>query len=319
MRKHALLGLLLVSFSFFYSCKNDAKEETKEAIAETKTVPVKEKKERPTFNYTPKKPVNGKRKGVVELGASGFNSFIIEVDKEKNWELKSKEFGNSLVAEGLTSPEEVNTKLREYIQRIVEYGVDPKEIHFVISSGADKEIVTQVIKKELKNIGYIVNVVSAEEEGQYALKSVLPKRFEQIAFVVDIGSGNTKISYIKNNEVVALESYGSKYYQKKIEPVKAYTDVHKIASSVPQEKRSHYFILGGVPYQMANSLRNGNERFTVLDKDITAYKELADKKGEKVKSGLNIFNAINDATKPGSVIFDWDANFTIGFLLELPY
>ena len=32
------------------------------------------------FNYTPKAPVNGSLKGVVELGAAGFNSFVVEID-----------------------------------------------------------------------------------------------------------------------------------------------------------------------------------------------------------------------------------------------
>ena len=36
--------------------------------------------ERVPFAYTPPAPVNGKLKGVVELGATGFNSFIIRVD-----------------------------------------------------------------------------------------------------------------------------------------------------------------------------------------------------------------------------------------------
>ena len=32
------------------------------------------------FNYTPPQPVNGKLKGVVEMGATGFNSFIVRID-----------------------------------------------------------------------------------------------------------------------------------------------------------------------------------------------------------------------------------------------
>ena len=37
-----------------------------------------------TFDYTAPAPVDGKLKGVVELGASGFNSFIVNIDKQKN-------------------------------------------------------------------------------------------------------------------------------------------------------------------------------------------------------------------------------------------
>ncbi|HEY9702052.1 MAG TPA: hypothetical protein V6C58_06380, partial [Allocoleopsis sp.] len=48
---------------------------------------------RPTFNYKPTPPLNGKLKGVVELGASGFNSFIINIDAQKDWKLEKAEYG----------------------------------------------------------------------------------------------------------------------------------------------------------------------------------------------------------------------------------
>jgi hypothetical protein len=38
----------------------------------------------------------------------------------------------------------------------------------------------------------------------------------------------------------------------------------------------------------------------------------------KDKAGLNIYKAIADATDCKTFVFDWDANFSIGFLLELP-
>jgi hypothetical protein len=33
---------------------------------------------------------------------------------------------------------------------------------------------------------------------------------------------------------------------------------------------------------------------------------------------VNIYKAIKDATGTDQFVFDWDANFTIGFLLDLP-
>ena len=38
----------------------------------------------------------------------------------------------------------------------------------------------------------------------------------------------------------------------------------------------------------------------------------------KSKAGINIYKAIADATGTNQFVFDWDANFTIGFLLSLP-
>jgi len=324
MRKTTFLKLLLVlTLALLSSCKTQEKEErkvvTENKQANTAVPSIKNDKEVTTFNFKPQKPVQGKLKAVVELGASGFNSFIIEVDKDKNWEAKRKEFGNSLILEELTNTKEVNDKLKSYIQKILEFGVNPKDVHFVISSGADQKTITKTIKKELKKIGYIVNVVTAEEEGQYALKSAMPKYFEETAFVVDIGSGNTKIAYLDGNKIISKETHGSKYFQKNIDASKVYKDANKIASEVPQTKRAQSFIIGGVPYQMAKTLRKGDERFTILNKDITTYAKLAKEKGKKVASGLTIFKAINDQTNPGSIIFDWDANFTIGYLLDLPY
>ena len=97
------------------------------------------------FKYQPIKPINGKLKGVVELGASGFNSFIINIDEDKNWEIKHKEYGNSFVAESATNALEIQNKLKKYIQNIIDFGVEADQIHFVISSGAAKVNITKNI------------------------------------------------------------------------------------------------------------------------------------------------------------------------------
>lgn len=271
------------------------------------------------FKYQPIKPINGKLKGVVELGASGFNSFIINVDADKNWEIKHKEYGNSFIAESATNALEIQSKLKKYIQNIIDFGVEADQIHFVISSGAAKVNITKNIKAALNKMGYVVNDVTAEQEAQYALKAVLPQKYEQTAFVIDIGSGNTKISYVNEDKIIGLETYGAKYFLKNIEDKIVYDDVYTRTKTLPKQRLIQSFIIGGVPYQMAKSLRKGNERYTVLNKDISTYEEVVGKKGKKVACGLNIFKAINDASHTNAVVFDWDANFTIGFLLELPY
>lgn len=56
------------------------------------------------FNYTPDKPVNGTLRGVVEVGATGFNSFVINMDKERRWEIISKDLGNLLPMRVLRLP-----------------------------------------------------------------------------------------------------------------------------------------------------------------------------------------------------------------------
>jgi hypothetical protein len=265
------------------------------------------------FDYKPLPPVNGRLKGVVELGASGFNSFIIRIDDEKNWKLEKAEFGNSLVIENMATDDDVRAGLKKYIGGMLDYGVNGKQIHFVVSSGAQKAEGTQKIIKALKSLNYQVNEVTPEKEGKLALRSVLPGDFESNSYVVDIGSGNTKISWKDGSSTTAIETYGAKYFQNSVSDDKVASEVSAKAKQVPSGKRKTCFIIGGVPFEMAKKVRNGKERYTVLDAP-SAYK-LEDAKG---KAGVNIYRSIAEATGTQQFVFDWDANFTIGFLLDLP-
>jgi hypothetical protein len=265
------------------------------------------------FNYTPPAPVNGKLKGVVELGATGFNSFIINVDAQKNWKLEKAEYGASLVYENLATDEDIKSGLKSYIADMLAYGVGPKHIHFVISSGAKKVPITAKISGLLRGMGYFVNEVTPEQEAKLALKSCLPASFASRAFVVDIGSGNTKVSWLSGGVPTGIELPGAKYYQDEISDASVYQEVSAKVKQAPAALRSTCFIIGGVPFELAKQVRSGKERYTVL-KAPADYKAV----GDKQRSGLNIYRAIADATGCRQFVFDWDANFTIGFLLNLP-
>ena len=267
-----------------------------------------------SFNYNAKEPIGGKLKGVVELGASGFNSFIVKIDSDKNWALEKAEWGNSLVYEGMASGTDVTQGLKQYIAKFLDYGVSGREIHFVVSSGALKTAETQPILRALKAMNFVVNEVTPEEEGGYALKCVLPKDYENKAFVVDIGSGNTKVSWMQGGRVQAKESYGSKYFQNSTSVAAAYSNAKRIGEMIPSSLTGTCFIIGGVPFDMAKQARNGKERYTQLGSPGSYEGDAA-----KMKSGLNIYQALKDGTGCDEFVFDWDANFTIGFLLTLPY
>jgi hypothetical protein len=103
----------------------------------------------------------------------------------------------------MATDEDVRIGLKKYIGTMLDYGVGSKDIHFVVSSGAAKAEVTTKITRVLKSLGYVVNQVTAEQEGQLALKSVLPTEYADKAFVVDIGSGNTKVSWISGGKISA--------------------------------------------------------------------------------------------------------------------
>jgi hypothetical protein len=110
----------------------------------------------------------------------------------------------------------------------------------------------------------------------------------------------------------AMELPGAKYYEKNISDEEVYNEVKTKVGRIPEGKRNVCFILGGVPFTLAKQHRKGEERYTVLNAPET-YKA-ADK---KMASGLNIYKGIVDGTKADTFVFDWDANFTIGFLLSL--
>lgn len=315
--KAIIIAIPIIGIGYwgFENGKFDAKPKTAETADSTAASPVagapKKAEDHRTFNYTPEKPINGEYKGVIEVGASGFNSFVVNIDKDKRWEIISKDFGKSFVYEGMASTADIRTGLKDYIGNMLDKGVKSKNIHFVISSGAQKEPKTALITSELKKMGYVVNLVTAEQEGQLALKCVLPAAYYDNSFVVDIGSGNTKISWI-DKQAKSLEGPGAKYYEKDLKDQAVYAEVKGLAEKIPTAKREICFIIGGVPFELAKQIRSGEERFTVLN-DPEKY--TSDK--VKIKSGVNIYKAIKDATHSDTFVFDWDANFTIGFLLGI--
>ena len=266
------------------------------------------------FTYRPEAPVNGKLKGVVELGASGFNSFIIRVDSKRAWKLERSEYGNSLVMENLATEDDIRKGLKAYIGQMLDFGVSGRDIHFVVSSGALMAQVTGRIIKALNSLHYVVNTVTPEQEGIFSLKSVLPPSYNDKAFVMDIGSGNTKVSWLDHGTPKSLHSYGAKYFERNIDSTTVSNDVKAIARQVPEERRGTCFIIGGVPFDMAKIVRQGKERYTVL-RPPTGY---TDQRSAKIKAGINIYNAMATTTNCPQFVFDWDANFTIGYLLSLP-
>jgi hypothetical protein len=270
-------------------------------------------KEHRTFAYQPEKPVDGELKGVVEVGASGFNSFVVKIDKQKRWEVASKEFGNSMVYEGLATADDIRLGLKKYLAGMFDKGVANKNMHFVISSGAQKEPKTEGIVKELKKMGYVVNLVTPEQEGKLALKCVQPPSYKSSSFVADIGSGNTKLSWYEGDNLKALEAEGAKYYELNKTDDEVYKNVKAKAGNIPQANHDVCFIIGGVPFELASQTKQGDERYTVLNAPADYKSDKA-----KTKAGVNIYKALADATGCDTFVFDWDANFTIGFLLGLP-
>lgn len=256
----------------------------------------------------------GKLMGVVEVGASGFNAFVIRINKQNDYEVTYKEFGESLAYEGFATYEDVKTGLRKYLSKIFEKGVSGNNMHFVMSSGALKNPKTKLIAESIKKLGYVVNEVTAEQEGKYALIALLPNAYKDNSFIVDIGSGNTKISYIQNGKIQTYETFGAKYYQiQGLEDTTVAKEVSTYASKVPSQYRENMFIIGGSAFKFAKQVCDQN-RYVLLNKP-DEYKLTND--DAKWNAGVNIYKSIYNTLQPKQVIFDYDANFTLGFLISL--
>ena len=257
-------------------------------------------------------------KAIVELGATGFNYFVVNVNKNKQWQKVANKFGWSGVFEHMAAEESMTLQLKEYINEIIKsHKVSGKNVHFIVSSGANKDPNVRKIIKALKGMGYVVNVVTPEQEAEYAYLSAVPNNANKNkCFAIDIGSANTKIAWQNaEGKIVGTEvNKGSKYYKLKIADDEVYKETVSKLSEVPKDKAATCFIIGGAAYMLAKEHRNDKERFTCL-KSPNAYEVGED--DAKKKAGLNIYKGIADATKCEHFVFDWDANFAIGYLISL--
>lgn len=254
-----------------------------------------------------------KLKGVIELGSAGYNAFVIQLDSKKNWKLKQAKYGQSYILEG-TEKCVISQKLESYILEMQQTGVRPENIHFVVSSGAKKQKATLEIVNELRAMNYVVNVVSAKKEGKLAFKAVVPDYQKDKTMMIDVGSSNTKISWYEAGEIKSVSTYGSKYYKDQIADQEVLKDLKKISNLLPKNHSKTAYLVGGMPYKYAFQSREDSERYTTLDSLESYYP-----KDEKERCGALILKELRDATKIEEFIFDWDSNFSIGFLLELPY
>ena len=313
-----LLAILGLSGYKYYSYKHPEVVEKALKEAEVHTAITESTSSSPSssstrFTVEVDNPVNPTKTGVIEVGASGFNCFVANIDKSDNWSLDYKEFGESLAYEGFMSLDDVKVGLRKYIGTIAEHGVNGKNIHFVMSSGALKNPKTIMVAEAIRKMGYVVNTVGPTQEGQFAFMALVPKNYRDNSFTIDIGSGNTKVSWYENGRIKSLEGPGAKYTQNNMSNDEAYQQICKLVDQVPVERRDQCFIIGGAPFKMAKESRNGEERFTLL-KAPSDYNASGN---DKMIAGINIYKAIFDSSKTDKFIFDWDSNFTIGFLLTL--
>lgn len=264
-----------------------------------------------SFDYTPEQPVDGELLGIIELGYSGFNYFIVTMDKRDRWILERAEFDESFVAEGEITFDRVIGKIETFKSEMVQFGVREDNINLVASSSAIKEQKVVAIAQRLRamNIGLIT--VSAEQEGNYALYATIPPAFLKNSYMIDVGSGNTKVSWVEGKAPQTIETYGSKYFQNGVTDEEVSKALRDAIAQVPEANKSVCFLVGKIPYLLAEATNNKNSRYTVLEAPETYSFE-----DEQQLAGLTIYKAIWEETT-FNYVFDWDSNFSIGVLMKV--
>jgi len=255
-------------------------------------------------------------RGVIELGAVGFNAYLLRVDQQRHWHLERAAFNQSYIIKNMATGEQIERGVRLYAQQLLNAGVARPDLHVVISSGAAQAQVTAGLARQLQAASYQVTTVTPEQEGSYDLAAVLPPELAAGAFVVDLGSGNTKICWLdaQGQPHTAL-TYGARYHESVVLQTPAVlADVRAKAGQVPVGQRRRCFLMGGTAYELARPLRRGTERYTVL---TGAAWQLPAADGPP-PAGLLLLRALAEATGCQQFIFDWDASFAVGYLLARP-
>jgi len=264
------------------------------------------------FDYQPRKPQNGKLLAVIELGSLGLNYFIINKDSEGSWALEKADYGRSNFIYGVNSNEEIRNTVQSYKNEIMSFGVSEENIHLVASSSVIESEDVSSLNEVLNPTRLTIVGINAQQEAQYALLATVPKEFIEESFMVDIGSGNTKLSWVDEGDTLGIETYGSKYFLNDVQDTTVFREVRDAVLSVPAKNRTLCFMLGGMVYEITkDKVSKDGERYIVLETPNTYPVD-----NEKLKAANIIYNALY-LEPTYSYIFDKDSNFSIGYLLSL--
>ena len=295
-----------VLITLFFSC-GQSKTASEESTVQTQKAPEFVN----SFDFKPEPPVNGKLLGIIELGYSGFNSFIVKMDDQDRWSLEKADYSESHVAENEVTFNHVISEIRRFKKDMIEYGVDPYDINLVASSSAIKNKKVSRIASRLRSLNIGMITVNAEQEGTFALFATVPRQMLEHSFMVDIGSGNTKVSWLQDGVPTTLETYGSKYFQQGTNDSVVSKSIKNLIAKVPEENKKMCFMVGKIPFLLATITDHRDGRYTVLE-EPTRY-QVTD---IQEKSGLVIYEGIYEPNTM-SYVFDWESNFSIGVLMSV--
>lgn len=264
------------------------------------------------FDYQPRKPENGKLYAAIELGSLGLNYFVTEIDTQNRWSLKASSYARSNIIYGVNTTDEILNKILAFKEEISNQGVSNENIHILASSSAIKSNIIDELKTKLLDYNLSIRYITAEDEGYYALTATIPQEFVNESFLVDIGSGNTKLSWIEEDDTLSIDIHGSKYFLGDVHDTTVFREVRDAILEIPEKNRNLCFMLGGMIYEFEKDMvEQSNKRYFIL-KSPSDYPT----NNEKLKAANIIYNALY-LEPTYSYIFDSQSTFSIGYLLDL--
>ncbi|MEQ6168861.1 hypothetical protein AAOE16_16805 [Ekhidna sp. MALMAid0563] len=285
----------------------------KSSKEETKPRPPKEQAvlEKPSFDYQPRVPENGELNAVIELGSLGLNYFIVEIDNDGCWRLERSSYGRSNFIYGVNTNAEIIANIKTFKNEIVNYGVNPKNIHLIASSSVVKSEDIPALNSQLTDVSLKIESINAADEARYALLATVPREFIDESFIVDIGSGNTKLAWVEKDDTLSVEIHGSKYFLSEVQDTTVFREVRDALLQVPEKNRNLCFMLGGMIFEFVKGeVEGSDDRYFVLDPPNEYPID-----NEKLKAANVIYNALY-LEPTFSYIFDRDSNFSIGYLVS---
>lgn len=158
--------------------------------------------------------------GGIEIGSKGVKAIAVRIsgaDEGYDVKILYAEIINTTLMQlrdGKFTPEAVRdttAAVHRFHQRMrQEYGLQPEQIHVVVSSGVVADNPQDLIAEVSKRIGTTPIFLDIDSEVQLTIAGAIPKRYRvgrtwydnrSISVLIDIGSGNTKGGYQQIRQV----------------------------------------------------------------------------------------------------------------------
>jgi hypothetical protein len=253
----------------------------------------------------------GESYGAIEVGSKGVKYAFFEVSPDPDYGyqvgsvidgstntnlVQGMEEGGHFNPDGLA---ETAAAVRTYYDDLTKtHAIPPERVFIVGSSGlegpvakrkdlnpAEKKDLTEKNRAQLaeavqKAVGKRMGFVNPEEEAQFQIEGVVPRRDRDAALFIDVGSGSTRGGYREGRIIKKLEGPGVRNYHDKVEqalrgrPGASFADVAAELADVnlrdslrKQVEHNHglvapekVYLVGGIVWVMASYVHPENRK-----------------------------------------------------------